>query len=138
MGPSSFEGHLSEKEVEPIAGALKGTPWLSVFSTVSRQCQAAAASVEDGPAAPRRLSEVCMTSWPTSVELAKWARPGSGCRPWNASIYVCCCRQGGATRHLEVLKWLVNNDCPGVLSFTCYAAADGGQAPVRDCGVVLR
>ena len=51
MAPSFAD--LSEKELQTIAEALKGTPWLSVFSRVSRQCKAAATRVED-PAALRR------------------------------------------------------------------------------------
>ena len=100
MAPSFAD--LSEKELQTIAEALKGTSWLSVFSRVSRQCKAAATRVEV-PAALRRL-KVCDAV--ASVELADWAR-ADGC-PWDT--FTCAAAAKGC--HLEVLQWLRANGCP--------------------------
>ena len=111
---------LSEKEVETIAEALKGTPWLSLFSMVSRRCKAAAARVEN-PAALRRLQVRDVFA---SVELAKWAR-ASGC-PWDASTCAAVAEGG----HLEVLQWLRDNECPWDGRTTHYSAAKEGHLDI--------
>ena len=61
---------LSDREVELVAEALKGTTWLAVFRRVSKVCKGAAASVEEDEAALRRLNVDDLVQ---SVELVTWA-----------------------------------------------------------------
>ena len=118
MDPPSF-ANLSEKELETIADALKGTSWLAVFSRLSKQCKAAATRVED-PAALRRL-KVCDVV--ASVELAEWART-NGC-PWDTRTCAAAAKGG----NLEVLQWLRANGCPWD-GKTHYCAAMKGHVDV--------
>ena len=114
---------LSDREVELVAEALKGTTWLAVFRRVSKVCKGAAASVEEDEAALRRLNVDDLVQ---SVELVTWALD-QGCPRTQGWRGLC----GAAARggHLETLQWLRANGHPWNV-FTCAAAAEGGHLEV--------
>ena len=142
---------MSDREVEIIAEALKGTTWLALFSRVSKTCRSAAVRAANDEASLRRLrvsDVVC------SVELVKWsidqgcprqknwdvcanaARAGyletlkwlrANGFEWNVGTCASAARGG----HLDVLKWLRANGCPWDEA-TCTSAARGGHLDVLD------
>ena len=121
MPPAAFSD-LSDREVEVVAEALKGTTSLALFSRVSKACRSAAVCVAKGEAPLRCLKArdvVC------SVELVKWAIE-QGC-PREEDRVVCALAARGG--HLDTLQWLRASgfewDCR-----TCSFAAEGGHLDV--------
>ena len=119
--PAAFSD-LSDREVEVVAEALKGTTSLTLFSRVSKACRSAAVCVAKDEASLRRLKArdvVC------SVELVKWAIE-QGCPREDGRLICAFAARGG---HLETLQWLRASGFEWEWR-TCLYAARGGHHDV--------
>ena len=125
--PANFSD-LSDREVEVVAGALKGTTSLALFSRVSKRCRSVAVRVAEGEAPLSRLKArdvVC------SAELVKWAidQGLTPRRPYRREYGGSICAFAAGDGHLETLQWLRASGFEWDVD-VCFSAAKGGHLDV--------